>query len=160
MNPASLHALTIDRHFGELSPEAAELLDDYLAQNPAARLQCERILQSVAVTGDAIALHPELARVGPAAKARPASLVRRSVKPWMRRAAALVLLTVTASAVGFVAGRSGSSARASTPVIAAASQNSTSPVNSGPWARYRVSYDPAGTGMQVVRVDVPNPERR
>ena len=30
MKPSSLHALVIDRHFGELTPEAAELLECFL----------------------------------------------------------------------------------------------------------------------------------
>ena len=160
MNTESLHALTIDRHFGELSPEAGELLDHYLAQNPEARSESERILQSVSVAGEAMALHPELARVGPAAKPKPVSTLRQPIKTWLMRAAAVVLLTATAAAVGYVAGRSGTPQQPSTPVLAAASQNTTSPENPGPWARYRVSYDPAGTGMQVVRVDVPHPERK
>jgi hypothetical protein len=159
MNTESLHALTIDRHFGELSPEAAELLDHYLAQNSAALLESERILQSLTVTGEAIVLHPELARVGPVARAKPASTLRPAIKPWLMRAAAVVLLTATAAAVGFVAGRSRTAPQVNAPVIAAASQTSAS-ANSGPWARYRVSYDPTGSGMQVVRVDVPHPERK
>jgi hypothetical protein len=58
MNPQSLHALVIDRHFGELSPEAAELLDHHFAQDPAARDEAERILQSVTITGEAMPRHP------------------------------------------------------------------------------------------------------
>jgi hypothetical protein len=160
MNTESLHALTIDRHFGELSREAAELLDHYLAQNPDARSESERILQSVAVTGEAMALHPELARVGPVAVASPASTVRVAINPWLMRAAAFVLLTGTAAAMGFVAGRTGTAPQVNAPVIVAASQNPSSSANHGPWARYRVSYDPTGSGMQVVRVDVPHPERK
>jgi hypothetical protein len=76
------------------------------------------------------------------------------------RAAALVLLTVTAVAIGFVTGRSGSSSASRSPVLAAVSQPSVTSPNTGPWARYRVTYDPTGSGMQVVRVDVPAPETK
>jgi hypothetical protein len=160
MNAESLHALAIDRHFGELSPEAAELFDHYLAQNPAARSECDRILESVAATGHAISRHAELVRVPPVLKMHHPAAPRRSMAPALMRAAALVFFALTAATVGYVAGRTTSESSSAAPVVAAAGQSSASSANSGPWARYRVSYDPAGSGMQVVRIDVPSPEKK
>jgi hypothetical protein len=34
------------------------------------------------------------------------------------------------------------------------------PRTESPWARYRMSFDPAGEGLQVVRVDVDNIETK
>lgn len=155
MNPQSLHALIIDRHFGELTPEAAELLEHHLAQNPASRAEAERILDSLAVTGDAMLQHPELARVASPQKAKTTSLWRPAFTTWMMRAAMLTLLAAAAAAAGFFAGRSGASSRPE-PRIIAASSPPAQPPNSGPWARYRMTFDPTGSGMQVVRVDVPH----
>lgn len=147
MKPSSLHALVIDRHLGELTPEAAELLELHLAHNAEARAEAERILASLAVTHDAVLLHPELARVTPAPveKAVVPAPRRSFVPSWLARAAVIALL---AGAAGFFAGRSESriasgGVEASTPP----------PRKASPWARYRMSFDPAGEGMQVVRVD-------
>lgn len=156
MNPQSLHALVIDRHFGELSPEAAELLDHHLAQHPEARAEAERILESLTVTGDVVLQHPELARVSPVRESKTAPSWRPALAPWMMRAAALVLLVGLAATLGFLAGRSGDSRRPQPPMLAAAAPSAlTSPAKEGPWARYRMTFDPTGQGMQVVRVDAP-----
>jgi anti-sigma factor RsiW len=160
MNPQSFHALVIDRQLGELSPEAGELLELHLAQNPAARSEAERILQSLAVTGDAMLHHPELSRVPPVSKPSAISSWRRSIAPWMMRAAALVLLTLTAALFGFMAGRARPSSEGGVGTFAVVSQPSPATTKPGPWARYRVTYDPAGSGMQVVRVDVSNSEKK
>lgn len=147
MKSSSLHALVIDRHFGELTSEAAELLDLHLAHNADARAEAERILASLAVTQDAVLLHPELARVAPVPMGRVVTPApRRSFIPsWLARAAMIALL---AGAAGFFTGRS-ESRMASGGVEAPA----PSPRKASPWARYRMSFDPAGEGMQVVRVD-------
>lgn len=156
MKPSSLHALVIDRHFGELTPEAVELLDLHLAQHPDARAEAERILASLAVTQEAVMRHPELAHVMPASVEKAvAPLARRPViMPWLARAAAIALLAAIAGVAGFVAGRSESrvadNSKASAPP----------PRKESPWARYRLSFDPAGQGMQVVRVDTSNLQPR
>lgn len=160
MNPQSLHALVIDRHFGELAPEAADLLEHHLAQNPAARTEAERILQSLAVTGDAMLRHPELAQVAPVAKASTARSWQPALSVWMLRAAALLLLATVAAAAGFITGRSTAPVTANPVLLAAVSQPSEVSSKSGPWARYRMSFDPSGSGVQVVRVDVPTPESK
>ncbi len=160
MNPQSFHALIIDRQLGELSPEAGELLDLHLAQNPSARLEAERILQSLAATGDAMLQHPELSRVPPVSRSNATGSWRSSFAPWMMRAAALVLLTVTAATLGFVTGRARPHSVQGGGTLAAVSQPSPEIPKAGPWARYRVTYDPAGNGVQVVRVDIPNSEKK
>lgn len=159
MNPQSLHALVIDRHFGELAPEAADLLDHHLAQDAGARAEAERILQSLAVTGDAMLRHPELARVAPAVRAKVVRPWFPAVSTWMLRAAALVLLATVAGAVGFLTGRS-TAPEGTAPVLLAAASRPAESAKAGPWARYRMSFDPSGSGVQVVRVDVPTPESK
>lgn len=159
MKPESLHALIIDRHCGELSPEAAELLDLHLANNPAALAEAERILQSLAITRDVVLRHPELAR--DARVQRPAGPKARwaLAMPSLARAAAALLLAALAGAGGFVAGRSESHAvasRTSPPT----KTNQAPPRKESPWARYRMTFDPAGEGMQVVRVDTANLEQK
>lgn len=151
MKTSSLHALVIDRHCGELAPEAAELLELHLASDAKARAEAERILAALALTHDAVLWHPELARVMPAQMEKAAACAPRRpfVMPWLARAAVMALLAAAAGAVGFYAGRSGSGT-ASNMVEAPAP---SSPGKAGPWARYRMSFDPAGEGMQVVRVD-------
>ncbi|MBL9133543.1 MAG: hypothetical protein JNG86_20195 [Verrucomicrobiaceae bacterium] len=150
MKPSSLHALVIDRHFGELTPEAAELLDLHLARHPDARAEAERILASLAVTQEAVVRHPELAHVMPASVEKAVTPMprRRVMMPWLARAAAIALLAAIAGVAGFVAGRSESRVTDS-----GSKSSAPSPRKESPWARYRLSFDPAGQGMQVVRVD-------
>jgi hypothetical protein len=150
MKPESLHALIIDQHFGELTAEASELLELHLAQNADARAEVERILTSLSVTHDAVLRHPELARVLHAPVQKSVVRVpRRSLVPsWLARAAAIALL---AGAAGFFVGRS-------EPRMASGDVESPAqaPRQESPWAKYRMSFDPAGEGMQVVRVDTEN----
>lgn len=150
MKTSSLHALVIDRHFGELTPEAVELLDLHLARHPEARAEAERILASLAVTQDAVLRHPELARVAPAPveKAVVSAARRAFIMPWLARAAVMALLAAVTGAAGFYIGQSGSRTAAATVETPEAA-----PRKASPWARYRMSFDPAGEGMQVVRVD-------
>ncbi len=147
MNLQSLHALIIDRHFGELSPEAAELLDFHLAQNAEARAEAERVLQTLGVTREAVLRHPELALVTAMEKPATSTASRWTAWSWMARAAALVLLAALASTFGFMAGRAGQSPATST----AEKVMSSAPRKSSPWARYRMTLEP--NGMQVVRVE-------
>ncbi|MBE2285325.1 MAG: hypothetical protein IAE77_17830 [Prosthecobacter sp.] len=150
MKTSSLHALVIDRHLGELTPEAAELLDLHLASNAEARAEVERILASLSAMHDAVLRHPELAHVPPALveKGVASSPRRFFVTPWLVRAAAVALLALVTGVMGYHVGQSESRTSAGTvetPV--------SSPRKASPWARYRMSFDPAGEGMQVVRVD-------
>lgn len=153
MKPESLHALIIDRHFGELSPEVTELLELHLASHADARAEAERILQSLNVTRDVVLRHPELARVT-AVEKRVAPMPRRAwVMPWLARAAAVLLLAALTGVGGFLAGRSESQT-----VTGSSAETKAAPRKESPWARYRMTFDPAGDGMQVVRVDTANLE--
>lgn len=151
MKPESLHALIIDRHFGELSPEAAELLEHHLADDAAARDEAERILQSLNVTRDAVLRHPELGCVPVQPLVVPRVATRSAVMPWLARAAALAVL---AGVGGFFAGRS------NVEGTAASAEKTPEPRRESPWAKYRMSFDPAGEGVQVVRVDTESLEPR
>jgi anti-sigma factor RsiW len=153
MNPTFLHALIIDRHFGELSPEATELLELHLAQNAEARAEAERVLQSLAVAREAVLQYPELSRVAPAERTETPARRRLAGMPWLARAAAIVLLAALAAAGGFVAGRSGPKIAGSETASPEVNPPQTTPPKAGPWARYRMQFDPTGSGMQVVRVD-------
>ncbi len=152
MNPTSLQALIIDRHFGELSPEAAELLALHLTQNAEARAEAERVLQSLATTHRAVLQHPELVVGVPLEKTTslPPKVLPRT--PWLARAAALIVFAMIAATAGFMAGRS------SPPPAVASQRSPTSPATNSsyrtsPWARYRLAFNPKDNGMQVVRVD-------
>lgn len=154
MKPSSLHALVIDRHFGELSPEAIELLDLHLAQDEAARAEAERIVQSLGVTQEAVLRHPELGRVVPEVKTAPPAVRRVTLMPWLARAAAVGLLAGLAGAGGFVAGRSQSAAQFHNATTAPSlAMTQAKPRRQSPWAQYRMTFDPAGDGVQVIRVD-------
>lgn len=150
MKTSSLHALVIDRHFGELTPEAAELLDLHLAHHAEARAESERILASLSVTHDAVLRHPELARVvpSPVEEAVVPAPRRSSATSWLARAAVMALLAAVTGVMGYHIGQSESRTSAG-----AVETTVPSPRKGSPWARYRMSFDPAGEGMQVVRVD-------
>lgn len=158
MKSSSLHALVIDRHLGELSPEAVELLEAYLAGNAAAQAETERIVASLTATRDAVLRHPELvARL----EAMPAAVTTAQprhrtawIHSWMARAAAVLLPAALTGAAGFMAGRSEGPAP-TLAVVAPSSSSSSSaqPRKESPWARYRMTFDPAGEGLQVVRVE-------
>lgn len=148
MKPESLHALIIDRHFGELPPEAVELLELHLTADAHARAEAERILATLAVTREVVLRHPELARVPvmPVGKEIERKPRRHPFPSWLARAAAVALL---AGSIGFFAGRSGSSSVVENGLV----QPASTFYKESPWARYRMTFDPAGEGMQVVRVD-------
>ena len=54
MNSESLEALVLDRSFGELSPEAEELLAAYLELHPEAMREVEKIEASLSITKAAV----------------------------------------------------------------------------------------------------------
>lgn len=155
MNPQSLHALIIDRHFGELTPEVTELLELHLAQNAEARTEAERVLESLNVTREAVLQYPELAQVPPVARVLTPPAKRFNATLWLARAAAVILFAGLTGGSGFLAGRSGSP---STPEVKTqvATATPVTPRKNSPWARYRMAFDPGGNGMQVVRVETSN----
>ena len=154
MNADSLQALIIDEHCGELPPEVADLLAAHLARDPEARAEAERLRQALGLTRQAVQQHPELVRglvmEPPARRWRT-----RWPESWLARAALLALLGSLTAAAGFLAGRMPVTLAKTVPTADAPA----SPRQPGPWARYRMSFDPAGQGVQVVRVDT-NPLRQ
>jgi hypothetical protein len=153
MNSNTLHPLVIDRHCGELSPEAVELLNHYLDQHEDARVEAERWEQALAVTGRTVMQHPELVARVPVilpVKAKPPFAMRT----WLQRAAAAALLAATAAG-GFIAGRS-SFESASAVKPPASPSAPVSPSSHSPWARYRMAFDRTTSAMQIVRVDSRN----
>lgn len=155
MKPESLHALVIDQHSGELSPEMVELLETYLATNPAAREEAARIVEVLRITGEAVAQHPECVRVFPPTEIKPVRAARRKwASPLWLKAAAVIAFSALTAAGGFYIG----SARSGSAVIASATP--VAPRKDSPWARYRMALDPLGGGMQVVRVDLAEKEAR
>ncbi len=130
MKPEALDALVVDRELGELSPEAADLLDAYLRLCPDARGPAEAMADAVRATRDAVRRFPDLA---PVPQMNPATPVFRS--PWFARAAAALLVLGTGVGIGRYTDDPG--AGTSSPQTVAAPDARAG----GPWARYQVAYD-------------------
>ncbi len=65
MKPEQLESLLMDRALGELDPEVAALLDEYLREHPEAQREAERWVRFVAVAGEAVrAVPPVTGTVG------------------------------------------------------------------------------------------------
>jgi hypothetical protein len=152
MNSTSLHALIIDQHFGELSPEAAELLEAHLAQDASARAEADRIRQTLAVTGEAVVQHPELAQAEPedVSEKRDALRHRFPDASWLAKAAAIAAFASLTWTVGFWSGKKQDVASPG-PASMIATATQQPPRTDRPWARYRIAS--ASHGLQVVRVD-------
>lgn len=155
MKPESLHALVIDQHSGELPPEVVDLLETFLATNPAAGEDAARIVEVLRLTGEAVARHPECVRVFSHEKIKPVPEARRKrASPlWLKAAAVMVFSSFTAAG-GFYVG----STRPEASAIANVAP--VTPRKDSPWARYRMALDPLSSGMQVVRVDIAEKEVR
>ena len=151
MKPESLHALVIDQHSGELSPEMEELLEAYLATHAAAREKAARMVEVLRLTGETVARHPECVRVFSPSEIKPVRETQHKWAPplWLKAAAVVAFSTLTAAG-GFHLG----STRPGDSGIA--SEAPAAPRKDSPWARYRMALDPLGGGMQVVRVDTSN----
>jgi hypothetical protein len=152
MNSTSLHALIVDQHFGELSPEVAELLEAHLAQNATSRAEADRIKQTLAITEHAVLRHPELARVGTAdsVEKQRISIRRLFGGGWLAKAASIALLAALAGTAGFLFGKKQETVP-STTALAMAGATQRTPRKDSPWARYR--FAPEQGSMQVVRVE-------
>jgi hypothetical protein len=153
-----LHALIVDQHFGELSSEAAELLEAHLAQDAEARAEAYRIRQTLEVTSRAVLLNPELARVetSDSAETEFSASGRRIGAPWLAKAASIALLAALTSTAGYFVGKRQDTVPVAT--ISPPTRESQVPRKDSPWARYRFASEQGGTHMQVVRVDPKNPD--
>jgi hypothetical protein len=157
MNPRSLHALIVDQHSGELSPEVTELLESHLEQNATARAEADRIRQTLDITGRAVLQHPELAQIGiddSGERQRP-PLHRLIGASWLAKAASIALLAALAGTAGFLFGKKQENVRPTTNLAMAGATQRTPRMDS-PWARYRLA--PEQDGLQVVRVDTASRE--
>lgn len=156
MKPESLHALVIDHHSGELTPEVVDLLEAYLALQPAAGKEAAEILDALALTSAAVARHPECVRVWSHDESISARVPhRKRMLPMWMKAAAVIAFSALTTAGGFYAGSRRLGGAADSPVLA-----SVAPRKNSPWAQYRMALDPHGGGMQVVRVDFIEKEGR
>lgn len=156
MNAQSLHALIIDRHFGELSPEATELLAAHLAQNPAAQAEADRILGALALTEQTVLEHPELVQMGGGEKKPSIPPTPAGKRPWftpaiLAKAAAVVALLGVSGVTGFFAGRTQPLAPP-TPTVASVHVVPQTPRSDSPWASYRLAPDPDSGELRAVRV--------
>jgi len=150
MKPESLHALVIDQHSGELSPEVADLLEAYLVLQPAARKEAEHITETLLLMNATVAEHPECVRVWAQDGIKPVCVPRRKMTlPMWIKAAAVIAFSALIAAGGFYAGAN----HLSSPSPSIKSVASVAPRRDSPWAQYRMALDPHGRGMQVVRVD-------
>lgn len=164
MNPKSLEALVLDRSFGELSPEAEELLDAYVAVNPDARKEVSRIASSLKITGAAIQERPDLfSQRRLSDDARPASdepknsLAFPSLRSQGLRAAAAVALLIAVGAASYFAGQRGTQTRGAVLASDVTARTepevlvSSSPAQVSPWAQYRLT----ASGLQTIIAEVP-----
>jgi hypothetical protein len=148
MQTESLQALLIDRELGELSSEAVELLEAWLAEHAEATEAVPDFHRTCATAQAAVRRFPELVRPEPNLITLPPR--RFGLTPLALAASLLVLLGGTAW-VGFRAGR------ASRPETVANDHREVGiapPDNAvkydRPWAQYRLVPDPRG-GLGVIR---------
>lgn len=156
MKTEYLHALVIDHHLGELSPEAAEMLEHFLALHPESRAEADRLRETLAVTATAIQRHPELV-VMPGSSVSVNKPRATNWRSQAARAASVAALALITSIAGFMMGRSSPrtlDAASSTESIKA--KPSTASPSSSPWARYRLVANSTKGGMTVVRIDPNN----
>lgn len=131
MKPEQLESLLMDRALGELEPEVAALLDEYLREHPEAQREAEQWLRFVAVAGEAVRAVPLVtARVGriPLAAGARSLAVAAAV-------AALALVVVGAIWGGRV--------RPAGPNVEGRERAAVA------WAAYEIAYDPARGGFMV-----------
>jgi hypothetical protein len=145
MKPETLNAWLMDRELGELSPEAAELLEAYLVAVPAARSEADAVARTVCTARETVRRFPELAPVIESASAFRVGPIRFLFNPWMARAAALIAVASLCTWLGYRAGISETPANkriiagtARPPHVAA--RVAETPFD-GLWTQYQVGYD-------------------
>ncbi len=139
MNPKSLETLIIDRNLGELTPEAAELLQTFLESHPETHGEVARIEAALSATELAVSSHPALfseRQLAESQEASPQNIIPIPAAVWLRAVAAVALL-VLVGASGYLAGnRSQSSGPATSAPRSPALLSSHTP---SPWAQYRIT---------------------
>ena len=143
MKTETLRALLMDREFGELPGDVAELLDAYVAAVPAARAEADATARTVSTTRDTIHRYPDLA---PTTEMEVESQITPIVY-WLAsrlaRAAALIAVAALAGWLGYCAGHIASP---DGRLQAAGNTGAAAPrvVDSrfkGLWTQYQVAYD-------------------
>lgn len=156
MKPESLNALLLDRELGELTPEAAELLDAWLAEHPESAAVVPSIRRTLDTTSTAVRRFPKLAqpeadRPTPNVIAFLVSHFRGVPLAW---AASIMILLGASAWLGFRASQE--SPRTSTVAIhrqPVTALPASAAKQDGPWARYALASDPRG-GLTIVRRDI------
>lgn len=100
MNPKTLEALVIDRELGELSEEAAELLDAYLAEHPADFAARKSLCALLSDTRSALKKQPLPASRTPSTPPWK-RLSGPCVFPWLAQAAVFLLCLGCGAALGW-----------------------------------------------------------
>ncbi len=143
MNPETLEALVVDRELGELSPEAADLLEAYLRLSPEARVRAGAMAATVDVARATVRKHPGLA---PVPRAGPVPLPGWT--SWLARAAAAALLL----GGGVWIGRRAEPGGAGTPAAPSAAVSAPGAARAAnPWARYQVAFDARRGAYTIAR---------
>jgi anti-sigma factor RsiW len=137
MKTETLQGLLMDRELGELPPDVVELLEAYLAADPAARHEADAVSRTVRLARETVRQLPGPVGTGEENGTVPARAARSGHR-WLALAAALAVAAGVAVWIGNRAGQTGAPERA---------EQIRHP---GLWAQYSVAYD-ARRGVSVVR---------
>jgi len=170
MNSESLEALVLDRSFGELSPEAEELLAAYLELHPEAMREVEKIEASLSITKAAVTARSDLFSerlFSEEVREQEATGADRSSKilplPSFRRealrAVAAVVVVMGVAVAGYMVGNHDAERVAIGPLGGvpgegiASGEPAQSVGNAAPmpWAQYRLS----ASGLETVIANAP-----
>ena len=171
MNSESLEALVLDRSFGELSPEAEELLAAYLELHPEAMREVEKIEASLSITKAAVTARSDLfserlfseeVREQEAAGADRSSkiLPLPSFRREALRAVAAVVVVMGVAVAGYMVGNYDAERVAIGPlgggvsgegIALGAPAQSVGNAAPMPWAQYRLT----ASGLETVIANAP-----
>jgi hypothetical protein len=159
MKTETLEALLIDRALGALSPEVAELLENYLIQNPDAARQANSLLLTVQLARTAVATPSLLKnRLPPLDRVRRALAVQRTRRfAWqIGKLAACVALGLTIGLASRFGGRQGGTPNAAAVSVRPAAGVAESPAvagRNGFWSLANFALDKAEQATAVAGPD-------
>ncbi len=158
MNPKSLEALIIDRRFGELSPETAELLDAYIEANPLVAEQVASVEEALSVTELAITNHPVMFSERVLHESSDQNNPEEKIIPfpgsiWLKAVAAISVLALVGTG-GYFAGTQSTT---TAPSLSSGQPSGTllSSTSPSPWAQYRIAPD----GIEA-SIPTPSPKQQ
>lgn len=147
MTEESLRALLIDRELGELTPEAADLLQSWLADHPGSNAELAQVRETLQIARETVRRFPDLGRPEPTVTSIPRASFRALP---LALAASVAVLLALSGWIGFQAGL------ASAPVgVVEKTQIQPDPIRPperGPWTKYALVSSPQG-GLTVVRTE-------